>query len=208
MTAETEGVVKYHLTFSKSAPVDVSLLDDLQFWRKKLYALKLIGQDDALYDGYSYGNLSQRLKPGLGEFIISGSQTSHLAETGPEHYAIVERTLIDENRLVASGPVKPSSEALTHSAFYQADKTINFIFHVHSSKIWTRAKELGIPVTSASVLYGTPEMAIEIKSMFDNGSLENRYVVSMGGHQDGIIAYGQTADEAGQSLLDLIAQIT
>jgi L-ribulose-5-phosphate 4-epimerase len=200
MTKDLEGVIKYQLDFESSDPVDPQWIVALEAWRSRLFALKLIGRNPALYDGYGYGNVSQRLSTGEGEFIISGSQTAHLPVLGPEQYVVVIQSFVNENRLIAKGPVKPSSEALTHSAFYHADNNINFIFHVHSAAIWNNAKQLGLPVTSPSIPYGTPEMAMEINNLFEQGALKDGNVVAMGGHQDGIIAFGNTADQAGGSI--------
>ena len=206
MNNEIEGVIRYQLDFQASGSVDPQLIVDLETWRSKLFALKLIGQNPALYDGYGYGNISQRLTSGEGEFIISGSQTAHLPELGPEHYAVVTHSFINENRLVARGPVKPSSEALTHSAFYYADNDINFIFHVHSAKIWNKAKQLALPITSPTIPYGTPEMAMEIKNLFAQGALKDCNVVAMGGHKDGIIAFGNTADLTGEGIESVLEE--
>ena len=201
---EKEGVIKFNLQFTQCEAVSPEMTVDLNPWREKLFALKLIGQDPLLYDGLSYGNISHRIIPGSNQFVITGSQTSHLPILSPAHYALVAKSFINENKLVAKGLVKPSSEALTHSAFYAVMPAVNFVFHVHSSKIWQNAKALNIPFTAPHVAYGTPDMAREINKLFDTGVFDARNVVAMGGHRDGIIAFGSTADQAGQVIIDAL----
>lgn len=203
---EREGVIKFHLEFKQCDAITPAMIQDITPWREKLFALKLIGQDPLLYDGLGYGNLSHRIQPGSEQFVITGSQTSYLPVLTARDYALVEKSIIDENRLVASGLVKPSSEALTHSAFYHASQDINYVFHVHSATIWSHAKQLGIPVTSPSVSYGTPQMAEEIQKLFNSAELNSHNIVAMGGHRDGIIAFGKTAEQAGDSLLSAMKE--
>lgn len=206
--SQTEGVIKFQLDFEKSGPVDPALVKGLSPWRKKLYELELIGQNPDLYGGYSYGNVSRRIKHGSKTFIITGSQTSHLPELEIDHYSKVLSCDVEKNRLVAQGPVPPSSEALTHFAIYIANGNINYVFHIHSPVIWKNAKSLGIPQTSPDVAYGTPEMANEIKQLFQSDQLDSQNIVAMGGHRDGIIGFGKTADQAGQSILDALKNAT
>ena len=60
---------------------------------------------------------------------------------------------------MAQGPVKPSSEAMTHSMIYDQDVDAGCVLHAHSSVIWNHAAELGLPTTAANISYGTPQMA-------------------------------------------------
>ena len=201
---EQEGVIKFNLVFEQCDAITPEMIQDISPWREKLFALKLIGQDPLLYEGLSYGNVSRRVGPGSEQFVITGSQTSHLPVLYPNHYALVTQSFIDENKLIAKGQVKPSSEALTHSAFYYARPNINFVFHVHSAAIWSSARSLDIPVTSPTVEYGTPEMAEEIYRLFDSGVFDTQNIVAMGGHRDGVIAFGISANQAGQAIINML----
>jgi ribulose-5-phosphate 4-epimerase/fuculose-1-phosphate aldolase len=204
---ETEGVIKFHLQFEKTDIILDAQIEILNYWREKLFALKLIGQDPKRYGGLGYGNLSHRVKIGSNEFIITGSQTSHLPQLSTLHYSLVVESNIKQNRLVARGLTNPSSEALTHSAFYQAKADINYVFHVHSPEIWNNAQSLDIPVTSPSITYGTPEMATAIKKFLDTATIDSDNIVAMGGHTDGIIAFGHTANQAGNCLISMLKQV-
>lgn len=205
-----EGVIKFQLDFTPAPPLPAPDLALINHWRAILYQHQLIGQDPARYGGYGYGNLSVRLAPYDAPptrrgFIISGSQTGDLAELGPEHYARVTACYPAENRIVASGPIRPSSESLTHGATYALDPAIRVVLHAHSPEIWLNAAALAIPVTDALVPYGTPAMAAEVARLYTETNLAQQRIFSMGGHEDGIVAFGESAEEAGQSLLAALA---
>ncbi len=205
-----EGVIKFQLEFTQTAPLPVADLAAINKWRAILYQRQLIGQDPARYGGYGYGNLSLRIAPfetipALRQFIISGSQTGHLAELGPEHYTVVTECYPEENRLVAHGPIRPSSESLTHGAVYALDPAIRVVFHAHSRTIWQAAATLGIPTTDEVIPYGTPAMAAEVARLYAATDMAQRRIFSMGGHEDGIFTFGETAEAAADVLLAAIA---
>lgn len=208
--SKQEGVIKFHLDFTPAPPLPADDIAVINAWRAKLYQEKLIGQDPARYGGYGYGNLSMRLAPyeaapALRRFVISGSQTGHLAELGPEHYAIVTAFYPEENRVIAHGPIRPSSESLTHGAVYAIDPAIRVVLHAHSPEIWQAAGTLSIPITAPSVPYGTPAMAAEVARLFAESDVAQQRIFSMGGHEDGIVAFGETAEAAGDVLLATLA---
>ena len=205
-----EGVIKFQLEFTPAPPLPASELTLLNKWRAILYQYKLIGQDPNRYGGYGFGNLSMRLEPfdappTQRRFVISGSQTGHLAELGPEHYAVVTECHPAENRVVAHGPIRPSSESLTHGAVYALDPAIRVVLHAHSPEIWHAASALGIPITGTEVPYGTPAMAAEVARLFTATNVAHQRIFSMGGHEDGIVSFGQSAEEAGDILLAALA---
>ena len=209
--SKQEGVIKFQLDFTPAPPLPVADIAEINHWRALLYTHKLIGQDPARYGGYGYGNLSVRLAPfdaapPLRRFLISGSQTGDLTKLGPEHYTIVTECHPAENRLVAHGPIRPSSESLTHAAVYALDPAIRAVFHAHSPEIWQAAAALGIPTTDASVPYGTPAMAAEVARLYATTDLAQQRIFSMGGHEDGIVTFGATTQEAGDVLLAALTQ--
>jgi ribulose-5-phosphate 4-epimerase/fuculose-1-phosphate aldolase len=205
-----EGVIRFDLEFTAASPVTIPALDELNAWRHLLRQLGLIGQDPSRYGGYGFGNISRRLPPfdapeNHRPFIISGSQTAHLTELSAAGFATVSDYDAGRNRVVASGPVKPSSESLTHGSVYNVNNDIRFIFHVHSQSIWRCASILNLPSTDASVPYGTPAMAREVERLFDAVDHIETGVFVMGGHEDGVIAFGRSADEAGSVLVRALA---
>ncbi|OOZ40935.1 hypothetical protein BOW52_05200, partial [Solemya elarraichensis gill symbiont] len=78
--------------------------------------------------------------------------------------------------------------------------------HVHSPEIWLQAESLGLAVTNPAVAYGTTEMADEFAHMIRCGRLTSN-VISMGGHEDGIVCWGETLDKAGELMLQLARQV-
>jgi len=201
-----EGVIKFKLRFSKAGPMDMEPLADLNRWRDTLWQQALIGQDPARYEGYGFGNVSQRTGPddaaaGKRCFVISGTQTGHLPELDSSHYTLVTRYDAASNSVSAAGPIKPSSESLTHGMIYDLDNAIRVVLHVHSPDIWLAADSLGIPVTDSAVPYGTPKMATEVQRLFNETNAHEQKIFSMGGHEDGVVSFGTTAEEAGDILL-------
>ena len=200
-----EGIVKYQCEYTPAPALPAAQISELNAWRKLMVLAKLIGQNPALYGGYGCGNISCRLDAlvradGVHPFVITGTQTGGKADLSADDYVVVTACFPAENRLVAEGPVKPSSEALTHGAVYALDSAILWVVHTHSPEIWHNAEALGVPMT-ANVPYGSPEMAAEVKRLFVESDLPEKRIFGMTGHEDGIVSYGRTAEEAGFTML-------
>ena len=203
---QAEGVIKFDLNFEDAAAVPADMLTELNRWRGILWQQALIGQNPARYDGYGFGNVSQRIgdsnaPQGKRSFVISGTQTGHLPVLENSHYARVKTYNATSNTVSAEGSIKPSSESLTHGIIYDLDNEIHVVLHVHSPDIWLAANSLGIPVTDTTVPYGTPKMAEEVQRLFNKTDAREKKIFSMGGHEDGIVSFGTTAEEAGKILL-------
>jgi L-ribulose-5-phosphate 4-epimerase len=182
--AETEGVIKFNLTFRIDRVVGVDVVE-LSAWRTVLKDLGLLGQIPGRYDGYGFGNISQRCSSG---FVISGTQTGELDAVTLDDYAVCETWDLQRNAVDAKGAVKPSSESLSHASIYDVHESVTCALHAHSPDIWRNSVELGISVTDESVAYGTPEMAKEVRRLItDMGSPG---IFSMGGHEDGVLPSG------------------
>ena len=204
---EKEGVIQYQLDFTAGPSPDFEQINELNAWRRILYLLHLIGQDPDRYEGFGFGNISCRYQTkekqkNTAEFIISGSQTGHLPYLGNEHYAIVTEFEPLQNKICATGAIKPSSEALTHGAVYKASADISAVFHAHCPEIWNHAEQLGISATNKYVSYGTPAMAEEIENLMSEPAVINTGILIMAGHTDGVLTFGNTAQEAGNTLVD------
>lgn len=201
LSEEAEGVTKYRLDFQPAPAFGWASLAELDAWRGLLFRLGLTGYDPARYGGLAYGNVSQRL-PGRG-FVISGTQTGGIENLMADHYCLVTGYDIPANRLMAEGPIRPSSEALTHAAVYRAAASVNCVLHVHSPELWSHARDLGIPCTVPSIAYGTPAMAAAVESLLREPGAR---VIAMGGHRDGLIAMGETCEQAALLLVRLLAE--
>lgn len=190
-----EGVIKYHCHWLKDEPISCDVIQDLMQWRDDLYALGLIGVYD---NGIGFGNISIRLEDSR-EFIVSGTQTGHLPTLQPQHYTRVCAFNLTENSLTCQGPIKASSESLTHAAIYSLNSKINAIIHVHHPEFW-RTLLFHVPTTRPEVPYGTPQMAEEMFRLFQQQDLTHQKIIVMAGHEDGVLTFGESLAEAGEVL--------
>jgi hypothetical protein len=203
MTNNTEGVIKYQLQHTQGELdewIDTCFLDE-GFVRCR--EANLLGQDPARYDGYAYGNISQRAFQG---FVVSGTQRTGKLKLERDDYCWVKRYDFDNHALEALGPCEPSSESITHAKIYALRDDIAFIIHAHSPEIWQVAEALGIPVTDPAAAYGTPEMAQEVERIMNDDELRAKGIFAMGGHQDGIVSFDGLSRVATQRLLDLLEE--
>ncbi len=179
-------------------------------WREILARTGLVGQEPELYGGFGYGNVSCRVGPpstarGRRTFLITGTQTSGKACMSLADLCVVEAYDARRNRVESRGPARPSSESLTHGAIYDLGAHLRYVFHVHSPTIWRRAAALRLPTTDPRVPYGTPEMAREVERLWRASTLPEVRIFAMGGHEDGVVAFGRSAEEAGEVTLRTLA---
>lgn len=194
-----EGYIKYDSDWTPGPVPAQELTSLLDTWRRPLFDAGLIGHYEDL--GVGYGNLSVRF--GLSDqFIISGTQTGHIADTDGQHYALVTHYDIDTNRVSSTGPVQASSESLTHAAIYELHEAINAVVHVHSRALWDSLKDQ-LPTTAADISYGTPAMAREFTRLYRDTSFRASGVAVMAGHDEGIVSIGRDLEEAATRILAL-----
>ncbi len=200
-----DGVIKFTLRHLTTGALPRQTLGEIDAWRRILHALGFIGKDPNRYGGHAYGNISCRHEAGGAQFIISGSQTGGLTELGAEHYTLVRECRPEENLVLSEGPVHPSAESLTHGMLYALDPSMRYVMHAHSPVIWRHAVGLGMALTAESADYGSPQMAAEIAALQRAGRLADG-IFAMGGHQDGIVAFGATAQSAACTLMIYLAK--
>ena len=188
-----EGVVKYHCEWIKAPSLNPTLLKPLMEWREWCFERRLIGQYP---NGVGYGNISMRSKNG---FLISGTQTGGIATLGTDGYCEVIETAVEKNRLTCRGPIASSSEGLTHAMIYQLSPEIGGIIHIHHQKMWTELLNT-LPTTPHKIPYGTPEMAEAIKELWKMTRLSKERIMVMGGHKEGIVAFGNTLQAAAEAI--------
>ena len=209
-----EGVIKFeaaHRDQPLEPRVHGELACKLVAWREIMAMTQLVGQDPARYGGAGYGNVSARVGPpssprGRRAMLITGTQTGGLARLRLDQFCVVDRYDYRRNRVESIGVIRPSSETMTHGAIYDLSPQIRFVLHAHSPVIWRRAAALRIPTTDRSVPYGTPEMALAVQGLWRSAPLSETRILAMGGHEDGIIVFGHTCEEAGQVLLSYLAR--
>ena len=195
-----EGVIKYQLHWKQKAPVPEADISRLETWRQRLYQHRLIG---AYARGLGYGNLSLRDEEG---FIITGTQTGHLPILSQDFYTKVVKEDIELNTVWCEGPVKASSEALSHAACYHLSPEIEAVFHIHHAGMWKYFMNRW-PTTPDTVPYGTPAMAKAISTCWLESDSPLPFLLVMGGHAEGIIAAGPSMDEIGEALLAALERV-
>ena len=198
-THEKEGVVKYTVKHETARITFPAEMHEFFTWRQRLRSLQLIGEDS---QGVGYGNMSVRLFA-TPTFLITSSQSSGLIDVDQQHFARVTVVDLDKNFLRSVGERPPSSEALTHAALYQTNGAIRAVVHVHSREIWTAWRN-ELPTSRDEVLYGTPEMAYEMIRLHKRSALGRLGSIVMGGHQDGVIAFGPSLADAAGEILKLL----
>ncbi len=207
--ASKEGVIKFEMDYMPGPALPEQELRELNAWRKMMHLTALIGQDPNRYAGYGFGNISCRIErkcaSGQPAFVITGTQTGGAADLTPADYVVVTGCYPVRNRLEAEGPVQPSSESLTHGTLYALDDNIRWVLHAHSPHIWRNATALEVPMTG-DVAYGTPEMAEEVARLYRESDVQQKRIFGMAGHEDGIVSFGASAEEAGFVLLGYLAR--
>lgn len=199
--SETEGVIKYRLHHTQQSLDKRISLAELNAWRTVMFKLNLIGQDERRYDGYGFGNISQRLATSDLQFIISGTQTGHLSVLNRDDYSLVIQASPETNTIVSLGETKPSSEALTHASVYLQKPEIQAVIHVHCPEIWQHTQQLKLAYTAANIAYGTPKMAEAVTQLFNSEHWQQTALFTMLGHEDGVVAFGSSLKEAACALI-------
>lgn len=192
-----EGYTKYECEWRQAPALPAESVAELNAWRNRLHQRGLIGYYEEHRVGF--GNVSIR-EGDSGVFIISGTQTGHVETADQRHYGRVIRCDIEANRVLCEGPVQASSEALTHAAIYALDPAIRAVVHVHDARLWHALIDR-VPTTSRDISYGTPEMALEFRRLYEESAFAEHGIAVMGGHDDGLVAFGRDIEEASRRIL-------
>jgi ribulose-5-phosphate 4-epimerase/fuculose-1-phosphate aldolase len=202
-----EGVIKFRLDFNRNSCVTEAMITAVNGWRQICFRLGLIGQTADRYEGFGFGNISCRSRDEqTGGFLVTATQTGGKPVLGPDDYCHVLECDIAANMIRAEGATKPSSEALTHGQIYDLDPGAGCVIHVHSPEIWEAADELELLQTGLEIAYGTPAMAEAVAALYTESNLTKIRLFSMAGHEDGIVCYGSTPEEAGLRLVSTLAR--
>ncbi len=192
-----EGYIKFNCIWEKDELVPSIDLSGINTWRNRLYEIGLVG---AYKNGIGYGNISFRLDNQ--NFLVTGSATGNLPKLNENHFTVVTDYNFEQNELVCKGPIKASSESLSHAVIYECLPSINTVIHVHHLKLWKALLHV-FPTTNPSIAYGTPEMAMEIKQLLKESDTEKQKTIIMGGHEEGIFVFGESLNEAGNKIIEL-----
>jgi len=195
-----DGYIKFHCHWTEGPPVRTQLVTELNRWRQRLCRASLIGYSSELQS--SYGNLSARARDAR-EFIITGTQTGNVPTLAADHYTLVTDYDISGNSVFCRGPIQASSETLTHAGVYELDKAFRAVVHGHHKSLWESLR-YKIPTTRDNVSYGTSEMAGEFHRLYLETDLAQGRIVVMGGHEAGLVSFGESVAEAAQRLLQAV----
>ena len=197
----SDGVIQFQLHHRDAPPPDAAATGILSTLRDALHARGWIGRDPARYGGLGYGNVSRRIAGD--SFVVSATQTGHLATLAALHWVTVTAASPATNELWSEGAGRPSSESLTHAAIYQAC-VATFVCHIHHPALWNAvcSGAMALPMTPASATYGTPAMAAALSHITATTNLP--FVAAMSGHEDGLMA----AAESPEALLELLDRLS
>lgn len=190
-----EGYIKFRCNLIEDETPNADEIEKLNFWRNQLFAKNLIGMYP---NGIGFGNISERHSKY--PFIISGTATGEHPVLKASQYTFVTEFNFETNSLTCKGSVKASSESLSHAIVYQTLPWCKAVIHVHHLPMW-KALLHKAPTTNENVAYGTPEMAYELERLLQNNSTITNRIIIMGGHEEGILTFGEDLDSAGKTLL-------
>jgi L-ribulose-5-phosphate 4-epimerase len=191
----SDGYIKFSCDFIQSDAILSSNIVELNKCRDRLYALKLIG---AYENGVGYGNISVRANGN--NFLITGSATGNFSSLTGVHYSKVVDFDLSKNYLKCIGPIKASSESMTHAAIYSIDKNINAVIHIHSLELWSYLLNK-VPTASKDAAYGTPEIAREVIRLFQDKNAGKKGIIVTEGHKEGVFTFGKDLDTAERILM-------
>lgn len=182
---DEKGIIKFECFHEYQELDKTQELADLIRYRNVAHQKRYIG---VYPNGIGYGNISQRTRE---DFLISGSATGMISRAGREHFSLVKKWDFRKNQLWCEGNIKASSESMTHAVIYENQSKVQAVLHIHSSELWKKHYQ-HLPSTSADIEYGTPEMAIAVADLINAHRLNESGIFLMKGHQDGIVAYGNS----------------
>ncbi|MDD3875320.1 MAG: class II aldolase/adducin family protein [Bacteroidales bacterium] len=187
-----EGVIKFSYTcLDRQYVIPKSTFSEINEIRNFLFHKTFIGQYP---DGLSYGNISMRFKK-TGQFYITASDTSKLPKTDILNYVKVLDCDIYKNSCLYKGNALPSSESLSHFVIYKHNDLAGAVVHLHNKELWEKLKGK-IPTTEAHIEYGSMGMTQQIIFLLKKTKLKEIKIFAMGGHEDGLIAFGKNLTEA------------
>ena len=184
-----DGVIKYSIEHQNTNTPLFSGYEQLEALRTRLFTLGLIGEKD----GIGYGNISMRHE-GSKSFFITATQTGRKHTLSHEYYTYISDYDFSTFKVISQGSHKPSSEALSHAMIYAIDDCITTVIHIHSLALWEFMKNKNYLATTAE--YGTAEMAEEIAGLYDNLDPMKNNTFVMKGHDEGIMTFGRSVEEA------------
>ncbi len=188
-----EGTIKFTVgEHRRTPPLEAREYRHVEEYRERLWKLGLVGFSEEA--GYGYGNISARRQ--AGGFVISGTQTGHKPVLNGSDYVIVDRWDFAANTVHCSGPCLPSSEALSHAAFYERPE-INAVIHVHSRPLWLALMRADVLSTGEDIPYGSEQLYRRLSELVVTSSPPPPVplILVTRGHEEGVFSAGRAFDE-------------
>lgn len=190
-----EGYIKFNIEHRfEKIEIPEPIFTQLSNCRTQMFDRGWIGETP---EGIGFGNISVFYD---NRFFITGSATGAIRELSVEGYAEVLKFDIEENCVESKGMAKASSETMSHAVIYKSKSSVRAVIHIHNTLLWENNIDK-LPTTAKEVPFGTPQMAHEIQRIINNPDDFHKGIIIMGGHQDGIISYGETLNAAAEKLL-------
>lgn len=189
-----EGTIKFTVgEHRRTPPLEAAEYQDVEEYRERLWKRSLIGFGEEA--GYGYGNISARRE--AGGFVISGTQTGHKPVLDGSDYVVVDRWDFVANTVNCTGPCLPSSESLSHAAFYERPE-VNAVIHVHSRPLWLALMREDVLSTEEEIPYGSELLYRRLTELVVTSSPPPPVplILVMRGHEEGVFSAGRTFDEA------------
>lgn len=202
---DSEGVIRFRVHLNRTPLHEDAEIRQLIVWRDILYRLGLVGQDPLRYSGLGFGNLSVRSRKEPDTFMVTASQTGGIERLCGMHFCRVIAWKFEPPELWAEGLTSPSSESLTHAAIYESEKRVGAVIHVHCPEIWHQADTIGLAVSDPAAGCGTSALALEMRSMMAALKPSNGGIWILGGHEDGVIAFGADLMQTGLLVMQWFA---
>lgn len=185
-----EGYVKYRANRTEGKVPDTEWFRDLNMVRTTLWNMRLIG---VYPNGIGYGNISHRHEGD--QFLISGTATGDKMVLQHDQYALVDSFDLKQNSVEVIGKIDASSESMSHGAIYRVSPETNVVIHIHSRDLFDYMLKYDYLRTPEDIAFGTPELAEAIAEVVKGRGEANGIFVTAG-HDEGIIAYGETLEIA------------
>ena len=198
-SASNNSVIKYKFNLKMSSPINEEHFLELEKWRSIFHKMNLIGEYRTTKVGY--GNLSKRILPNEESFIITGAGTGGYAHLSGMQYTKVTKCNLPKLTIEAVGPIAPDDETLTHHAIYLNNPHIHFIYHIHNIQLWNYMLKSGLDNTDEEVDHRSLDFSNAAKVIIQN---KKQGIFALSDLEGGVIAYADTAENAGKIILETL----
>ena len=184
-----DGYIKFSYNLIEGEQLNLKDIDDINYYRNLLFEKNFIG----MKNGIGFGNISKRCDDS--SFIITGTKTGGINNLKYSDYVKVVVWDFKKNHIKAIGKTAPSSESLTHAIFYDLNKSINVVVHIHNSILWEKYKYI-LPTSSEKAEFGTIDLVDEINFLYLHSDLKEKRILITAGHKDGIFIFADSFEKA------------